>query len=491
MFKKIKELLFINKTLVEKRLNLDNIENSIRKINSEKESLLKKVESEKNDLIKQRDLDINAEVEKIRISKVNEVISLEERINFINAEIDNKHNLLEGIQEHKIELGKLEKRIISEGRKVENLKFVVKAINSIYEKYKDMDILSSDFINIAKEEVFEPSIELKLNCMDLKDLRKLFKDNQKVIDATLEKFEARYTTKANMAIYRLMVIALKAEQQNVLYNLKYEKLEKSIEDIKSITNKYTIIAECGNQSIASTLIKFINEIEYLFIKAAEIEYEYYIKKEQQKQEQAAIREQMKQEAEERKLLEKQQKQIEKEEDKYLGEIKNVEKLMTETQDEIKLKQLQLKILELKNQLDLVEEKKEEITKRQNGRAGYVYVISNLGSFGDSVFKVGMTRRLDPMDRIKELGNASVPFEFDVHSFIFSDNAPALEKSLHKKLNDKRLNKINLRREFFQTTVEDLEEIVQEVDPAAEFNKTMLAEQYRQSLVVDNLEEINI
>ena len=354
-----------------------------------------------------------------------------------------------------------------------------------------MHILSSEFINLVEEDVFEPTVELKLNCMDLKDLRKAFKDNQKVIDTTLEKFESRYTTKANMAIYRLMVIALKAEQQNVLYNLKYEKLEKSIDDIKVITNKYTVIAECGNQSIASTLIKFINEVEYLFIKAAEIEYEYYVKKEQQKQEQAAIREQMKQEAEERKLLEKQQKQIEKEEEKYLGEIENVEKLMAETQDEIKLKQLQVKILELKNQLDMVEDKKEEITKRQNGRAGYVYVISNLGSFGESVFKVGMTRRLDPMDRIKELGNASVPFEFDVHSFIFSDNAPALEKSLHERLSDKRLNKINLRREFFETTVDDLEQVVQEVDPAAEFNRTMLAEQYRQSLAVENLEEVNV
>ena len=127
-------------------------------------------------------------------------------------------------------------------------------------------------------------------------------------------------------------------------------------------------------------------------------------------------------------------------------------------------------------------------KRQNGKAGYVYVISNLGSFGENVFKVGMTRRLEPMDRVKELGDASVPFEFDVHSFIFSEDAVSLEQKLHDILNDKRLNKINLRKEFFNVTVDYLEGLVQEIDPSAEFNKTMIAEQYRQSLAINELIE---
>lgn len=79
-----------------------------------------------------------------------------------------------------------------------------------------------------------------------------------------------------------------------------------------------------------------------------------------------------------------------------------------------------------------------------GKAGYVYIISNLGSFGDKIFKVGMTRRLNPQDRVDELRDASVPFIFDVHSFIFSDDAVALEQRLHETLNDKRTNKINLK-----------------------------------------------
>ena len=150
-----------------------------------------------------------------------------------------------------------------------------------------------------------------------------------------------------------------------------------------------------------------------------------------------------------------------------------------------LNKLQEKIEELKNQLKLVNEKKEEITKLQNGKAGNVYIISNLGSFCDNVFKIGMTRRLDPFERIKELGSASVPFTFDIHSFIFSDDAVGLEQKMHEILNDNRVNKINLRKEFFNISIDELEKIVQDIDPSAEFNKTMIAEQYRQSLSIVN------
>ena len=124
-----------------------------------------------------------------------------------------------------------------------------------------------------------------------------------------------------------------------------------------------------------------------------------------------------------------------------------------------------------------------VLKRQNGKARNVYIISNLGSFGENIFKVGMTRRLEPMDRVKELSDASVPFMFDVHSFIFSDDAVALEQKLHSILEKNRVNKINLRKEFFNVSIDELEKIVTEIDPTAEFNKTMIAEEYRQSQVV--------
>lgn len=267
--------------------------------------------------------------------------------------------------------------------------------------------------------------------------------------------------------------------QNILYNLKYEKLDNAIEQVKNTSQKYLNIAAQGNQNIAGTLTKFIGEIEYLFINAVKIEYNYYVKKEQAKQEQLAIKEQIRQEAEERKALEQEKKKIENEELKYNNEIEKLKEQLKASADE-ESKALNAKILELQAKLADVTIKKDNIVQLQNGKAGNVYIISNLGSFGENVFKVGMTRRIDPQDRVNELGNASVPFKFDVHSFIFSEDAVGLESKLHSILNDKRVNKVNMRKEFFYTTVDELEELVNKIEPTAEFNKTMLAEEFRQS-----------
>ena len=144
----------------------------------------------------------------------------------------------------------------------------------------------------------------------------------------------------------------------------------------------------------------------------------------------------------------------------------------------------MRIEELEGMVSGLNEKRDQIVNLANGKAGYVYVISNLGSFGDNVFKVGMTRRLEPQERVDELSNASVPFAFDVHSFIFSDDAVGLEAALHDELNDKRVNKINLRKEFFRTTIDEIEQLVYQHQPSASFNRTMLAEQYRQTQAVE-------
>ena len=206
-----------------------------------------------------------------------------------------------------------------------------------------------------------------------------------------------------------------------------------------------------------------------------------MQKERIKEEQRAIKEQMKQEAAERKALEEQRKKVEKEESKYQNEINSVTEQMSTCADNEQLKKLEQRIKELQEQMAAVQEKKEKITQLQNGKAGFVYVISNLGSFGENVFKVGMTRRENPIDRVRELGDASVPFSFDVHSFIFTDDAVTLESTLHKELNDRRVNKINSRKEFFNVTLDEIEALVYKYQPTAEFNRTMLAEEYRQGL----------
>lgn len=337
-------------------------------------------------------------------------------------------------------------------------------------------------------ESLEPTVKLKFHSVDLKDLRWKYKQNEKQFENVFIKYDGRYTTKTNEAIYKLMTIALRAELQNVLYNLSYGKLDDAESSIKSITAKYLRIATEGNQSIAPTLTKFIAEIEYYFLQAVHIEYEYFTRREKAKEEQKALREQMRQEAAEKRELEQQRKQVEKEESKYTVEMENVQKQIQSSTDNIKITQLQERLNELQSQLSAVKDKKASIVNLQNGMAGYVYVISNLGSFGEDVFKIGMTRRLEPQERIDELGSASVPFPFDVHSFIFSQNAVELEHKIHVLLNDRRVNKINLRKEFFKVSLDELEQLVNSLDPSAEFNRTMLAEQYRQSLSVDKVPE---
>jgi len=411
---------------------------------------------------------------------------LNQQISFYNGIVSNLRTEISQLQEKK---DKLVKSLSSQERKLSRYKELYNsteyAINNFFKSnipYVDCKLNTRDFEDL---ELISPSVVLKLHCMDIKSLRKAYKENEKQISLLLDKYSLRYTTKANKSIYDLMVIALRAEIQNILYNLKYEKLDKSIEDVKTVSAKYLKIAGEGNQSIAGTLTKFIGEIEYLFINAVKIEYNYYVKKEQARQEQLAIKEQMRQEAEERKALEAERRKIEQEEAKFKTQISTLTE-QSNTAEGSELAALQARILDLQAQLANVVVKKDEISNLQNGKAGNVYIISNLGSFGDNVFKIGMTRRLNPQDRVNELGDASVPFKFDVHSFIFSDDASGLERELHRRLNDKRVNKVNLRKEFFYVSVDDLEELVNEICPTAEFNKTMLAEEFMQSQSSDTV-----
>lgn len=416
---------------------------------------------------------------------------VKEQIERISGEIISKEKIKKDLEDEISNLNKkeklIEKNINTQEKKLSKEKELLHAIHNTFLRYIEFDPPEGSLKQLPDQikdiDELTPNIMLKLHCMDVKDLRKLYRQNDKQIDSLLKKYASRYTTKANQAIYKLMVIALRAELQNVLYSLKYSKLDKSVDEIKSITQKYLTIASEGNQSIAGTMRKFIGEIEYLFINAVKIEYNYYVKKEQARQEQLAIREQMRQEAEEKKALEAERKKVEKEEAKYISEIEKAKSQLESATDQA-LEDLKRKIEELENKLAEVSLKKEEITNLANGKAGNVYIISNLGSFGKNVFKIGMTRRLNPQDRVNELGDASVPFKFDVHSFIFSDDAVGLENKLHKMMENKRVNKVNRRKEFFYTSIDELEKVVTEIDPTAEFNRTMLAEEFRQSLSTD-------
>ena len=473
------------KALIQQLQNAVALQNAqIAQLQENNEHLKQELESLRSSIPKeQKDFEILAEKSK---ALKEQIADSEKKLNQTNEQIAQKADKLDSTAS---ELHTLYKSLEEKAGQLQACVAKIQKAEVLYSAYKSANrayIRSNDTV---LEEVYTPAdlmpiVEIELNCMGVKDLRKLYNHYQSSIRKTFQRYEGRYTTKSNIAIYQLMVIAMEAELQNILHAISYGKLESSIEHVKSIINRYYEIAVEGNQSIAPTMKKFIAEIEDLFIGVVKVEYEYYVKTEQIKEEQRALREQMKQEEEERKALEAEKKKVEKEESKYANEIQQLKERVQDTADDSQTKILLERIQQLQEQLSEVQKKKDDIVNLQNGKAGYVYVISNLGAFGDDVFKVGMTRRLEPMDRIKELSNASVPFSFDVHSFIFSDDAVGLEKMLHQELNDKRVNKINLRKEFFRTSIDELEQLVLKHYPSAEFKKTMLAEQYYQSQSMD-------
>lgn len=450
------------------------------------ENSFNEMKDKRNELYKE----IADQAKKDALSQISSQIdSKNAEIQSVIVQTEEKQKLLQSISE---EYSQVQKAVLSNANKLRKLQTLFKSMQYSTKIRFYQEATLDDNLQNEAEELLSTTVTLKLHLMDIRELRKLYNQNKKVIQELLVEYQGRYTTKANMTIYNLMVIALEAEFQNVLYNMSYSKLDKAIKDIKTITAKYQKISIYGNQSIASTVTRFIGEIEYLFIEAIKIEYEYYIQKERINEERKEIRNQMRQEAAERKILEEERKKVEQEEEKYKNEIINIKEQLAVTDDPLKIKQLEERISKIQAQLGEVEKKKEDIIKLQHGQAGYIYILSNFGSFGENIFKVGMTRRINPQDRVNELGSASVPFKFDVHSLIFSNKATELEYNLHKQLNNRKVNKVNLRKEFFNTTIDELEDLVYSLEPSAIFNRTMLAEQYYQSMSVDEVpENVNI
>ena len=146
--------------------------------------------------------------------------------------------------------------------------------------------------------------------------------------------------------------------------------------------------------------------------------------------------------------------------------------------------LQRKLDTLNKQLAEAHEKSERAkSMAEQTRAGYIYVISNIGSFGSDVYKIGMTRRLEPSERVKELGDASVPFAFDTHAMIYTKDAPSLEKALHNAFEEHRVNMVNARKEFFRVSLQDICSEVRKTFPEAAFLSTAEAQEYNETIAM--------
>lgn len=224
--------------------------------------------------------------------------------------------------------------------------------------------------------------------------------------------------------------------------------------------------------------------EYLQLKLEELHlaYEYQVMKQQEKEEQKRLREQMREEARLAKEIEEARSLLNKEEKHFKNALaalaQRLERASTDAERTV-----------LQEEQELITGKLEEVLKNkaavdyreQNTRAGYVYIISNVGAFGEGIYKIGVTRRLDPYERVDELSDASVPYDFDVHAIVFSDDAPALETALHRTFAGTRLNLVNLRREFFKASIEEIEAVVKNnFSKPVDFTRLADAAEFRQS-----------
>ena len=207
-------------------------------------------------------------------------------------------------------------------------------------------------------------------------------------------------------------------------------------------------------------------------------------KEQDREEQRQLREQIREEEKARREFERAMKDAAKEEDTIKKAMDKVLQQAANANDAQRA-EFEAKLRELELKLQAAEEKNQRaLSMAQQTRTGHVYVISNIGSFGEEVFKIGMTRRLEPKDRIRELGDASVPFEFDVHAMIFSDDAPSLEKTLHRHFLRRQMNKVNPRKEFFRLGISEIRAELESLGVETLWTMAAEAHEYRETIRIE-------
>lgn len=260
----------------------------------------------------------------------------------------------------------------------------------------------------------------------------------------------------------------------------------SIKNIDVVRNRIHKSFDTLNKLYSVDGIALTDKILALKLEQATLLYTYELKYQQEKDIQQAIKEQMIEEAKAEREIQEQKKKIEKDLQQHLGEVNRLMKYLQKAQIDAERQLYMDKINELEAKIKALEADKETVLEREtNAKAGFVYIISNIGSFGDGIYKIGMTRRLEPMDRVRELSSASVPFEFDVHAMIFSSDAPELETTLHRYFADRAVNKINPRKEFYRVGIDEIEKIVKEnYNDTVQFTKIPVATEYRQSLELE-------
>ena len=398
----------------------------------------------------------------------------------IDMMIDSKNKEKDGI-------ASVIQELISNKNELENK--IDQLNQSIESKEKEIKQLDDD-VALLEFGFYEP----KYNCMNSKEYAEKIKEvrsKQKemikakqalhyfdswTLDGSLSK--GRAMNNDNMKMY---MRAYNNECDNLISKVKFNNIEKIKERIKKVGVQLDNLNKRSKLSIT-------NMYENLKIEELELCYEYERKKQEEKD---LLREQREQEREEAKLK-AEIKAARAKVNKDINQFNNALKALLEREKDIseserdewkkQVEEIQAKISEKNDELEDID------YREMNAKAGYVYVISNIGAFGENVFKIGMTRRLEPQDRIDELGSASVPFKFDVHAMIFSDDAPKLEAMLHKTFEKNKMNMINQRKEFFNVSLAEIEKAVHDnYDPLVQFKEVPDAEQYRESQKIKEIQ----
>lgn len=271
---------------------------------------------------------------------------------------------------------------------------------------------------------------------------------------------------------KLFLRAFNSDCEDVITRVKYSNYEMSEKKIRQSAEAIERLGRSFGIGISPAYLNAkIDELTLAF--------EYQMKKQEEKEAQREARAELREAQKLAREIAEQRKKLEKEQTHYLSAYKRVLEQLKNAPNDL---DLQEKKKELEDHLEDINKAFKQVDYREaNQKAGYVYVISNIGAFGENVYKIGMTRRLDPQDRVDELGDASVPFNFDVHAMIFSDDAPALEAALHRAFEDRKVNMVNYRREFFNVTLDEIKEVVKNnYDKTVEFIDVPDAEQYRMS-----------
>lgn len=462
----------IGGTLKKKRRNIDENRKRIIELSEkilelendkrESEKLLKEYENEKNilsDKISETEKENYSLIERMSFQSV-EIEKLAKEIGKIDDEHSERQSRLEReFQEKRFEFEEMKNEIESE---ILDIREELEILNNeAVEKYYDF----SDYSSISSQDCMNQLLVLKTKENELRRSG----DDVIIFDYSLKK-------KIVERSIRQILRNFNSDCDNIVMNIKAKNID-------SMRDKIIKSYETLNNLYSKDEISLSENILSLKLEQATLLYTYELKRIEEKEIQQAIKEQMIEEAKAEREIEQQKKKVEKDLQQHLGEVNRLMKYMQKTKIDAERQLYIDKIKELEDKIKTLEVDKETVLEREaNAKAGFVYIISNIGSFGENIYKIGMTRRLEPMDRVKELSSASVPFEFDVHAMIFSSDAPELENMLHKHFSDRAVNKVNPRKEFYNVDIDDIERVVKEnYNDTVQFTKIPVATEYRQSI----------